>query len=210
MAFEKISEIKIVPVVKVFGADDGVNVVKALAAGGIPVAEITYRTAAAGDAIAAAVAECPEALIGAGTVTKLYEAEDAVSRGASFIVSPGYSDAVNAFCKEVGIDYVPGAVTPTEIMHAVEGGNEVIKFFPASVYGGVKALKALGAPFPGIKFIPTGGVSAENLAEFLALPNVLAIGGSWMVKDSLIAEKKFAAITELAAAARNIAEGKLL
>lgn len=209
MSFKKISEVKIVPVVKVHSAEEGVNVVKALVAGGIPIAEITYRIAAAGEAISAAVQACPEALIGAGTVTKLSEAEDAVSRGAAFIVSPGYSDEVNDFCKKTGIDYIPGAVTPTEIMHAIDGGNKVIKFFPASVYGGVKALKALGAPFADITFIPTGGVSQENLADYLALPNVLAVGGSWMVKESLIAAGNYEEISNICKIAVEIAEGKL-
>lgn len=209
MSFQKISEIKIVPVVKVGSAEEGVNVVRALIKGGIPVAEITYRTSAAGEAISAAVNECPEAIIGAGTVTKLSEAEDAVSRGARFIVSPGYSEEVNAFCKSVGVDYLPGAVTPTEIMRAADAGNEVIKFFPASVYGGTKALKALGAPFTGIKFIPTGGVSEGNLKEYLSLPNVLAVGGSWMVAGELIKEGKFDEITELTRTAKELAEGRL-
>lgn len=197
MSYNVIKKVRIVPVVKLDSASDAVKVVEALSAGGIPIAEITFRTAAAPEAITLAAENCPDALIGAGTVINAAQAETAVKCGAKFIVSPGYSEAVNAFCHEAGILYVPGAVTPTEIMKVVDGGNSIVKFFPASVYGGVKALKALGAPFTDVVFIPTGGVDNENLKEYLSLKNVLAAGGSWMVKDSLIKSGNFAEITRI-------------
>ena len=206
MSYEIIKRIKIVPVVKIENAADAVAVVGALEAGGIPVAEITFRTSAAEEAIKAAAERFPDSLIGAGTVVNDIQAARAVAAGAKFIVSPGYSEAVDAFCREAKILSIPGAVTPTEIMRATEGGNRIIKFFPATVFGGSKALKALGAPFGGIEFIPTGGIDNTNLAEFLSLKNVLAVGGSWMVRDSLIAEGKFDEIAEISKKARAIAE----
>lgn len=206
MSYEIIKRIKIVPVVKIENAADAVAVVGALEAGGIPVAEITFRTSAAEEAIKAAAERFPDSLIGAGTVVNDIQAARAVAAGAKFIVSPGFSDRVDAFCREAKILYIPGAVTPTEIMRATAGGNRIIKFFPATVFGGVKALKALGAPFGGIEFIPTGGIDNANLAEFLSLKNVLAAGGSWMVRDSLIAEGKFDEIAEISKKARAIAE----
>lgn len=206
MSYEIIKRIKIVPVVKIENAADAVAVVGALEAGGIPVAEITFRTSAAEEAIKAAAERFPDSLIGAGTVVNDIQAARAVAAGAKFIVSPGYSEAVDAFCREAKILYIPGAVTPTEIMRATAGGNSIIKFFPATVFGGVKALKALGAPFGDVEFIPTGGIDNANLAEFLRLKNVLAAGGSWMVRDSLIAEGKFDEIAEISKKARAIAE----
>lgn len=206
MSYNIIEKVKIVPVVKLDSASDAVAVVNALSAGGIPVAEITFRTLSAPEAIAAACLNCPDALIGAGTVVNAAQAETAVKCGAKFIVSPGYSEAVNAFCREAGVLYVPGAVTPTEIMKVLDGGNRIVKFFPASVYGGVKALKALGAPFTDVAFIPTGGVDNENLKEYLSLKNVLAVGGSWMVKDSLIKAKDFAEITRVSRIGADIAK----
>ena len=206
MSYEIIKRIKIVPVVKIENAADAVAVVGALEAGGIPVAEITFRTGAAEEAIKAAAERFPDSLIGAGTVGNVIQAARAVAAGAKFIVSPGYSEAVDAFCREAKILYIPGAVTPTEIMRATAGGNRIIKFFPATVFGGVKALKALGAPFGDVEFIPTGGIDNANLAEFLSLKNVLAAGGSWMVRESLIAEGKFDEIAEISKKARAIAE----
>ena len=197
MSYNIVKKVKIVPVVKLDSAADAVDVVNALTAGGIPIAEITFRTGAASEAITLASENCPEALIGAGTVINAAQAETAVKCGAKFIVSPGYSEGVNAFCREAGVLYIPGAVTPTEIMKVVDGGNRIVKFFPASVYGGVKAIKSLGAPFKDVVFLPTGGVDNENLKEYLSLKNVIAAGGSWMVKDSLIQAKNFSEITRI-------------
>ena len=196
----------IVPVVVLEDAKDAVPTAKAMVAGGIDVMEITFRTAAAADSIKAVAAEVPEMLVGAGTVVNLEQCKLAVECGAKFIVSPGYSEGVNAFCREAGVLYIPGAVTPTEIMKVVDGGNRIVKFFPASVYGGVKAIKALGAPFKDVVFLPTGGVDNENLKEYLSLKNVIAAGGSWMVKDSLIQAKNFSEITRISRIGADIAK----
>jgi 2-dehydro-3-deoxyphosphogluconate aldolase/(4S)-4-hydroxy-2-oxoglutarate aldolase len=171
---------RIVPVVVIERADRAVGLGEALVAGGIPVAEVTLRTAAGIDAIAA-MAGNPDLLVGAGTVLTADQVDRAVDAGARFIVSPGFSPRVVERALERGVDVVPGTVTPTEIMAALDMGLTTLKFFPANVYGGAPALKALGAPFGGVRFIPTGGVSAANIGEFLALENVAAVGGSWMV-----------------------------
>ncbi len=195
---EFISEVGIVPVVKLTDVATTLPVMEALIAGNVPVAEITFRTDCAAEAIRVAAENFGDKmLVGAGTVVDARQAEAAVNSGARFIVSPGYSEAVNGVCRANGILYVPGAVTPTEIMQAYAGGNRIIKFFPASVYGGTAALKALGAPFGDIKFVPTGGVNANNLKDFLSLSNVAACGGSWMVAESLIKAGDYAAVTNL-------------
>lgn len=204
---EFISEVRIVPVVKLTDVKTTLPVMEALFAGNVPVAEITFRTDCAAEAIRLAAENLGEKmLVGAGTVIDARQAEAAIANGARFIVSPGYSEAVNGVCRANGVLYVPGAVTPTEIMQAYAGGNRIIKFFPASVYGGTAALKALGAPFGDIKFVPTGGVNAANLKDFLALPNVVACGGSWMVADKFIKEGDYAAVTKLSAEAAEIVQ----
>ena len=161
------------------------KILKALKANGINCAEITFRTACAAEAIALAVKKFPEMSIGAGTVINAEQCNKALEAGAQFIVSPGLSVAVAEICKEKNIPYYPGCVTPTEIMQALELGITTVKFFPANVYGGLKALKALSAPFPQVKFIPTGGVDRSNIDEFLAFDKIEAIGGSFFVKESL-------------------------
>lgn len=204
-ATEFISEVGIVPVVKLTDAATTLPVMEALIAGNVPVAEITFRTDCAAEAIRIAAEELGDKmLVGAGTVVDAAQAEAAIKSGARFIVSPGYSEAVNGVCRANGILYVPGAVTPTEIMQACAGGNKIIKFFPASVYGGTAALKALGAPFKDIKFVPTGGVNASNLKEYLSLNNVAACGGSWMVADSILKAGNYAEVARLAAEASEI------
>lgn len=177
---------KIIPVVVIKDVKDTVPMLKALKDGGINCAEITFRTACAAEAISLAVKEFPEMNIGAGTVINLDQAQKAVDAGAKFLVSPGLSASVAKFASEQEIPYYPGCVTPTEIMQALELGINVIKFFPANVYGGLKALKALSAPFPQIKFIPTGGVDLDNLAEFLSFDKIYAVGGSFMMKGDII------------------------
>jgi 2-dehydro-3-deoxyphosphogluconate aldolase/(4S)-4-hydroxy-2-oxoglutarate aldolase len=144
-------------------------------------------------------------LVGAGTVINAEQAERAVEAGAKFIVGPGWADDVAAFCRDRGVLYLPGCVTPTEIIKALSNGISLVKFFPASVYGGLKAIKALAAPFTGVKFVPTGGVSADNLSEFLAFDKIVACGGSWMVADKLVKEGKFDEIERLTAEAVAIA-----
>ncbi len=175
---------KVVPVVVINDINDTITTLDAMQKGGVMVAEITFRTSCAKEAIALASKECKDMLIGAGTVINKTQCEDAISAGAKFIVSPGFSETVCDVCQSKDIPYFPGCVTPTEIMMAVAKGLEIIKFFPASVYGGLKAIKSLAAPFPQIKFIPTGGVDAQNLAEFLHNDKIFAVGGSWMMSGS--------------------------
>lgn len=194
---EKIAQLKVVPVVKIDDINDTRPLMQALVNGGLPVAEITFRTACAADAIKLASTEFPEMLVGAGTVINAEQAERAVEAGAKFIVGPGWADDVAAFCRDRGVLYLPGCVTPSEIIKALSNGISLVKFFPASVYGGLKAIKALAAPFTGVKFVPTGGVSADNLAEFLAFDKIVACGGSWMVADKLVKEGKFDEIERL-------------
>lgn len=175
---------KIVPVVVLNHIDETEGVLGALNDGGIKIAEITFRTACAKDAIALGVKNFPDMLIGAGTVINPVQCESAIEAGAEFIVSPGFSKQVLEVCKNHGVTYIPGAVTPTEIMNLINEGIEVIKFFPAEAYGGVKTLKALSAAFPGIKFMPTGGIGINNMSDYLTLPFIQAIGGSWMLKGT--------------------------
>ena len=176
---------KYVPVVVLKTLEETVPTLTALKHAGIPTAEITFRTACAKDAIALASREFPDMLVGAGTVINAEQAREAVKAGAKFIVSPGLSASVAEVCREADIPYIPGCVTPTEIMQALDLGITTVKFFPANVYGGLKALKALAAPFPQIRFVPTGGVDRGNLDEFLAFEKVAAIGGSFFVKEAL-------------------------
>lgn len=181
---EEIRHYRLVPVVAINKIEDAIPTMEALVKGGLPVAEITYRTACAKDAIKLAVEKFPEALIGAGTVINAAQAEEAISLGVKFIVSPGLSKEVAKVCKTHNVPYLPGCVTPTEIMEALELGINVIKFFPASNYGGLKTIKALNGPFPQVTFMPTGGVNEENVLEYLAYPHILACGGSFMMKGS--------------------------
>lgn len=191
---------RLVPVVVLENAADAAPLADALVAGGIPVAEVTFRTAAAEDAIRS-IANRSDMLVGAGTVINAAQVDRAVDAGAKFIVSPGLLPEVVLRAQELGVVVVPGAVTPSEIMTALSLGLTTLKFFPANVYGGAPALKALGAPFPQVSFVPTGGVSADNLGDYLGLGNVVAAGGSWMVNPSLIASGDFAKITELSRSA---------
>ena len=181
---EEIRHYRLVPVVAINKIEDAIPTMEALVKGGLPVAEITYRTACAKDAIKLAVEKFPEALIGAGTVINAVQAEEAISLGVKFIVSPGLSKEVAKVCKDHNVPYLPGCVTPTEIMEALELGINVIKFFPASNYGGLKTIKALNGPFPQVTFMPTGGVNEENVLEYLSYPHILACGGSFMMKGS--------------------------
>ena len=176
---------KCIPVVVIKELSETDKILTALQNNGIHTAEITFRTACAAEAIAYACKHYPEMSIGAGTVINGKQCEDALAAGAQFIVSPGLSVEVAKICIERGIPYYPGCVTPTEIMAALELGITTVKFFPANVYGGLKAMKALAAPFPQIKFIPTGGVDRSNIDEFLAWDKIAAIGGSFFVKESL-------------------------
>ena len=192
----------VVPVVVLDNAADAVPTAKAMVAGGIDVMEITFRTAAAADSIRAVAAEVPEMLVGAGTVLNLEQCKLAVECGAKFIVSPGYDEETVAWCVENGVAVTPGCVTPTEIMAALRHGLKVVKFFPANIYGGLNAIKALAGPFVGLKFIPTGGVNQQNLGEFVSNPSIHAVGGSCVCPKADIAAHNFDKITQLCAEAR--------
>ncbi|GAA1976433.1 bifunctional 4-hydroxy-2-oxoglutarate aldolase/2-dehydro-3-deoxy-phosphogluconate aldolase [Isoptericola halotolerans] len=188
---------RLVPVVVVDGADQGVRLAEALADGGLPVAEITLRTAGGLEAIRAVARDRPDVVVGAGTVTHATQVDAVVDAGARYIVSPGLSRHVVERAQHHGVPVLPGVATPTEIMAALDLGVETVKLFPASVVGGPAALKAFAAPFPDLRFVPTGGVSATNLGEYLALKPVLAVGGSWMVAKSLVDAGDWAEITRL-------------
>ena len=195
----------IVPVVVLENVKDAIPTAKALLAGGISVMEITFRTSAAADSIQVVAQNVPDMIVGAGTVISLEQAKLAVNCGAQFIVSPGFDEEVVSWCVENDIVVCPGAVTPTEIMMGLKHGLKVLKFFPANVYGGLKAIKSLAGPFGGVQFIPTGGVSNDNIAEFTASPSVFAVGGSWICPKAEISAGNFVKITELCQAARTAA-----
>ncbi|MBQ8439725.1 MAG: bifunctional 4-hydroxy-2-oxoglutarate aldolase/2-dehydro-3-deoxy-phosphogluconate aldolase [Clostridia bacterium] len=180
----------VVPVVVIKSIEETIPTLQALMDGGVPVAEITFRTACAADAIREGVKNFPEMNIGAGTIINGKQAKEAVEAGAQFIVSPGLSADVAKVCEEAGIPYLPGCVTPTEIMQALELGITTVKFFPANVYGGLSALKTLAGPFPQVRFLPTGGVDLSNLNEFLAFEKIAAVGGSFMMKGDIVANCK--------------------
>ena len=204
---KQIEEFGLVPMIKIERAPDAVPLAKALRDGGLPVAEITFRTAAAEEAMRNIAAELPEVQIGAGTVTRVEQVEQAVKAGAKFIVTPGFSSAVVKFCVDHKIPVTPGVATPTEIQMALDHGVDTVKFFPAEAFGGLKTLKAMSAPYSMVKFIPTGGISAANLAEYIMFPKVLACGGSWLAKDELIQAGKFDEITRITRAAMDLVLG---
>lgn len=194
---DEIGEYGVVPVVKIEDARQALSLGKALMEGGLPCAEITFRTAAAADAISIIASDIPDIRVGAGTVLSVEQAKRAVSSGARFIVSPGFDPKVVDWCLENDVLVIPGVATPTEINMGLDRGLNILKFFPADVLGGPAALKAIGAAYVDVKFIPTGGVSASNLAGYLSLPMVHACGGSWMVKAELIKAGDFGKITDL-------------
>lgn len=180
-----ITDYKFIPVVVINDINDTEHILGELCRGGLPCAEITFRTACAAEAIKLAKKLFPEMCIGAGTVINLEQCKKALECGAEFIVSPGLSEEVAVYCVANHIPYFPGCVTPTEIMKAISLGITTVKFFPAGVYGGLKAIKALSAPFPQVKFIPTGGVDMNNIDEFLAFDKIQAIGGSFIMKGNI-------------------------
>lgn len=202
---ERLARSVVVPVVVLEKAEDAIPTAKAMLAGGVDTMEITFRTACAPEAIKAVAENCPEVLVGAGTVINLEQCKLAVSMGARFIVSPGYSEEIVSWCVENNIPVTPGCVTPTEIMAAVNHGLKVIKFFPANVYGGLNAMKNLSAPFVGLKFLPTGGVNTANIREYIDAPFVHAVGGSWVCPKAEIAAGNFEKITQLCRKARKAA-----
>ncbi len=189
---------QVIPVVVINDEKETIEILSKLREGGINCAEITFRTACAKEAIAIGTKAFENMNIGAGTVINAEQAKSAVQAGAKFIVSPGFSDEVARYCTDEKIPYYPGCVTPTEIMRALSYGLNVVKFFPAGVYGGLKAMKALSAPFPQVRFIPTGGVDLGNLKEYLDFDKVYAVGGSFMMKGDIVKNcKEIVKICEL-------------
>ncbi len=204
---KRLGELGVIPVVKIEKASDAVALGKALLAGDLPVAEITFRTAAAEEAISNIARSLPEMLVGAGTVLSVDQVKKAVAAGAKFIVSPGFNPKVVDYCVEKGIPVTPGISSPSEIEMGLERGLEVLKFFPAGASGGLDFLKAIAAPYAGVSFIPTGGVDPANLKEYLSFNRVHAVGGTWVAKDAMISAGKFDEITKLAKEAVTIAMG---
>ncbi|MEE6272111.1 bifunctional 4-hydroxy-2-oxoglutarate aldolase/2-dehydro-3-deoxy-phosphogluconate aldolase [Georgenia sp. MJ206] len=195
---ERLTDARLVPVVVLDDAAAAADLGAALVEGGLPVAEVTFRTAAAADSIRAMSAN-GDLLVGAGTVLTAGQVDEAVDAGARFVVSPGFSRAVVDRCAKRGVLALPGAVTASEVMMALEAGLTTVKFFPAETSGGAAAIKALAAPFGGVRFVPTGGIGPDNIAEYLALPAVAAIGGSWMVPRAAVAAGDFAQVAALVA-----------
>jgi len=190
-ALERLRTLRLVPVIVIDDPADAVPLANALATGGLPCAEVTFRTAQATKALERIAAECPDVLVGAGTVLTPAHAAAARSAGAKFIVSPGFGPAVVDYCLEHDIPVFPGVATPTEIEAVLVKGLSVMKFFPAEPLGGVSYLKAMSAPYGKIEFMPTGGISLANVGEYLALDQVVACGGSWMAPQAWIAAKQF-------------------
>lgn len=194
---DKISEIGIVPVIKLTNTGDAVALAKALRDGGVNAAEVTFRAAGAEQVIAAMLLAYPDMLVGAGTVINLEQAERAVSAGAKFIVSPGIDPEIVSYALTKGVLPLPGCVTPAEIQQALKQGLSVVKFFPAEQYGGLSTIKALSGPFGNLKFMPTGGVTLENLGEYAKNKSIAACGGSYMVTADLLDNRKWDEVTEL-------------
>lgn len=202
--FDKFSEIGIIPVVVIEDAKDAEALGRALKEGGLACAEITFRTKAAEDSIKIMAEKFPEMPVGAGTVLTVEQVDKAVAAGAKFIVSPGLNPDVVAHCIKMGIPIIPGICTPTEVEKAMTFGLDVVKFFPAEPAGGLNFIKAIAAPYTGIKFMPTGGINAGNVRDYLKYDRIIACGGSWMVKGDLIKTGNFKKITELTAEASRI------
>lgn len=194
---EKIAQLGVVPVVVLEDAKDAVPLAKALCEGGLPCAEVTFRTAAAQESIRQMSSAYPEMLVGAGTVLTTEQVDRAMEAGAKFIVSPGFDPEIVDYCLAKEIPVFPGCITPSEVAQAVKRGLRVVKFFPAEQFGGVATIKALAAPYVGLKFMPTGGVSAKNLKDYLSCKSIVACGGSWMVKGDMIKAGEFDKICEL-------------
>ncbi|MDO4428813.1 MAG: bifunctional 4-hydroxy-2-oxoglutarate aldolase/2-dehydro-3-deoxy-phosphogluconate aldolase [Atopobiaceae bacterium] len=199
--YEDLSATGVIPVVVLERVEDAVPMARALLDGGLPAAEVTFRTAAAADCIREMVEKCPDILVGAGTVVNVEQAKRAVEAGAKFIVSPGCDLETVDWCLEHEVNVMPGGVTPTEIMTLIARDVHVTKFFPANLYGGIPAMSALASVFVGHRFMPTGGVSAQNVGDYLSNPAIIAAGGTWMVKPDLFADGDFSRVQALAAEA---------
>lgn len=194
---KQIGDIGIVPVIKIQDTSKAVPLARALCEGGLPIAEVTFRTEQAEEAMRLISKEVPQMLVGAGTVLTIEQVDRAVAAGAKFIVSPGLNPRVVKYCVDKGIPVTPGCSNPSDVEQAIELGLEVVKFFPAEPAGGIAMIKAMAAPYSKIKFIPTGGINSKNLNDYLSFPRIIACGGSWMVKDDLIRDGKFNEITAL-------------
>ena len=194
---ERFHEVGVVPVVVLEDAKDAVPLAQALVEGGLPCAEVTFRTAAAEESIRLMAEKFPEMLVGAGTVLTTEQVDVAVKAGAKFIVSPGFDPEIVDYCLKKEIPVLPGCISPSEVAQAVKRGLKTVKFFPAEQAGGVAMIKAMAAPYTGIKFMPTGGINAKNLEDYLSFDKIICCGGSWMVKGDLVAAGEFDKITEL-------------
>ncbi len=197
-----VDSVRVIPVIVIEDAKDAVPMATALLEGGMRVLEVTLRSAAALPAIEAMARALPDAVVGAGTVLNRADAANAREAGAAFAVSPGYTRELGLACAEFGMPLLPGAVTASEVMTALDDGYDFLKFFPAAASGGIAMLKALGGPFPGVAFCPTGGVSSGNLDDYLSLPNVTCVGGSWLTPAELVRRGDWAAVTALCRSAR--------
>ena len=202
---EQFYDYAVVPVVVLDDAEDAAPLAEALVKGGIPSAEVTFRTEAAEESIRIMSEKYPEMLVGAGTVLTTEQVDRAVAAGAKFIVSPGFDPEIVDYCMEKNIPVFPGCVSPSEVAQAVKRGLKVVKFFPAEQAGGLAMLKAMAAPYTMLKFMPTGGINTKNLKEYLGFSKILCCGGSWMVKGDMIKNKEFDKITEMTREATDLA-----
>lgn len=203
---ERFYDYAVVPVVVLNNADDAIPLADALIKGGLPCAEVTFRTDAAEESIRRICESFPDMLVGAGTVLTTKQVERAYKAGAKFIVSPGFDPEIIDYCISIGLPVLPGCITPSEIAQAVKRGLKVVKFFPAEQSGGVAMIKAMAAPYSMVKFMPTGGISTKNLADYLSCDKILCCGGSWMVKEDLIRSGSFDKITDMTREATALAK----
>lgn len=192
----QLENLAIIPVIVLEDAADAAPLGKALSEGGLPCAEVTFRTEAAAESIGRLTQEFPDLLVGAGTVLTTSQAQKAIDAGARFIVSPGFNPRTADFCRQRGIDFFPGICTPTEIEAALDRGLTILKFFPSEPLGGLDYLKAIAAPFSTVRYIPTGGINPDNVRKYLSFDKVFAVGGTWLVKAEWIAAKRYDLVTE--------------
>ncbi|MCR5537344.1 MAG: bifunctional 4-hydroxy-2-oxoglutarate aldolase/2-dehydro-3-deoxy-phosphogluconate aldolase [Succinivibrio sp.] len=197
--FQTIGEYGVVPLVTLDDPNDAVPLAKALVKGGIPIAEVTFRTQAGGEAIKRMAKEVPEIIVGAGTVHDIDHAKETLDNGGKFVITPGFNPKVVDWCLKNGMPVCPGTVTPADLEQALDFGLKVVKFFPAEAYGGIKTLKALAGPYASLKFVPTGGVGLNNLLDYLSLPNVAAAGGSFIPPSKLVKAKDWDGIAKIGA-----------
>ena len=203
---ERFAELKVVPVVVLNDVKDAAPLAKALVEGGLPCAEVTFRTDAAAESIRIMTEAYPDMLVGAGTVLTTEQVDRAVEAGAKFIVSPGFDPEIVDYCIGKNVPVFPGCISPSEVAQAVKRGLKIVKFFPAEQAGGLAMIKAMAAPYNMLRFMPTGGINTKNLKEYLACDKILCCGGSWMVKGNLLKEGKFDEVCKLTKEAKEIAD----